>query len=76
MIEDRNQKSLFDTQQDILDEMREEENSTCTYQVWVQYSNKSSKVKTFTGKWKHDREFMQFFKKEYNGLTILDYKKM
>jgi len=76
MIEDRNQKSLFDTQQDILDEMREEENSTCTYQVWIQYSNKSSKVKTFTGKWKHDREFMQFFKKEYNGLTILDYKKM
>ena len=76
MIEDRNQKSLFDTQQDILDEMREEENSTCTYQVWIQYSNKSSKVKTFTGKWKHDREFMQFFKEEYNGLTILDYKKM
>ena len=74
-MEDRNQKSLFDTQQDIFDEMRED-TTTCTYQVWIQYSDKSSKVKKFTGKWKHDRQFMKFFKEEYDGLTILDYKKM
>ena len=73
MTEDRNQKSMFDTQQDIFDEMK---NQTATYQVWIEYHDRSTKVKTFTGKWKHDRDFMKFFKQEYYGARILDYKKV
>ena len=73
MTEDRNQKSMFDTQQDIFDNMR---NQTATYQVLIEYHDRSTKVKTFTGKWKHDRDFIRFFREEYYGAEILDYKKI